>query len=74
MLNACALIKIVPTRAEQILGAVLGMPSVKKAYFCYGRFDIAVFIEAEDYKAVREISKKINTIEGVRSTETLVEA
>ena len=74
MLNACALLKIVPTRAELILEAVLGLPSVKKAYFCYGRFDIVVFVEVEDYKAVREISKKINSVEGVRSTETLVEA
>jgi len=74
MLNACALLKIVPTRAESILEAVLAIPSVRKAFFCYGRFDIAAFIEAEGYKEIREISKTINSIEGVRSTETLVEA
>jgi DNA-binding Lrp family transcriptional regulator len=74
MLNACALLKIVPTRAEPILEAVTGIPSVKKAYFCYGRFDVVAFIEAEDYKSIKGISKKINSIDGVRSTETLVEA
>lgn len=74
MLNACALVKIVPTKAESILATVRELPSVRKAFFCYGRFDLAAFIEAEDYKEIREISKKINSIEGVRSTETLVEA
>jgi len=74
MLNACALVKIVPTKAENILAAIRELPSVKKAFFCYGRFDLAALIEAEDYKEIRGISKKINSIEGVRSTETLVEA
>ena len=74
MLDACALIKIVPTKAEAILEAIRKMPSVRKAFFCYGRFDVVAFIRAEDYKDIREISKKINSIEGVRSTETLVEA
>ena len=74
MLNACALVKIVPTKAETILKTIRGMPSVVEAFFCYGRFDIAVFIEAKDYKEIREISKEINSVDGVRSTETLIEA
>ena len=74
MLNACALVKIVPTKAETILTAIRKMPSVREAFFCYGRFDIAVFIEAKDYKEIREISKEINALDGVRSTETLIEA
>jgi uncharacterized protein with GYD domain len=47
---------------------------VRKAYFTYGRFDIAIFVEVEDYKKLREITTQINGIEGVRSTETLPEA
>jgi len=74
LLNAAALVKIVPTKAESILEEILEIPEVRKAFFCYGRFDIAAFIEAEDYKDIREISKKINSIDSVRSTETLVEA
>ncbi len=74
MLNACALVKIVPTKAEKILAMVGEISSVKNAFFCYGRFDLVAFLEAEDYKEIREVSKKINSIEGVRSTETLVEA
>ena len=74
MLNACALLKVVPTKDEKILDTVKKMTGVRKAYFTYGRFDIAVFIEAKDYRELREITTQMNSIEGVRSTETLPEA
>jgi len=74
MLNACVLIKVVPTKAEPILSKVKAIKGVRKAYFTYGRFDIAAFVEVEDYRSIREITEEINAIEGVRSTETLVEA
>ena len=74
MLNACILLKVVPTKADMILSTVKEIKSVKKAYFTYGRFDIVVFVEVEDYKELREVTGQINGIEGVRSTETLAEA
>jgi len=74
MLNACILLKVVPTRAELILEAVKEIRGVRKAYFTYGRFDIVAFVEAENYKDLRAITTKINSIDGVRSTETLAEA
>lgn len=74
MLNACVLLKVVPTKANMILSAIRKISGVKKAYFTYGRFDIAVFIKTADYKQLREITTQINCIEGVRSTETLPEA
>ena len=74
MLDACILLKVVPTKANRILSAIKGITGVRKAYFTYGRFDIAVFVEAEDYKKLREITTNINGIEGIRSTETLPEA
>lgn len=74
MLNACILLKVVPTKAESVLEAVKKVEGVRKAYFTYGRFDIAVFLEAEDYAALRRATTIINGIAGVRSTETLVEA
>jgi len=74
MLNACILLKIVPTKANAILSAVRAIDGVRKAYPTYGRFDIAVFVEVEDYKQLRAVTTKINGIEGVRSTETLPEA
>ncbi len=74
MLDACVLLKVVPTRANVILSAIRKVNGVRKAYFTYGRFDLAVFVEAEDYKKLREITTQINSIEGIRSTETLPEA
>ena len=74
MLNACILLKVVPTKSDLILNAVSKMDSVRKAYNTYGRFDIAIFVEVEDYQELREITTEMNSIEGVRSTETLPEA
>jgi DNA-binding Lrp family transcriptional regulator len=74
MLNACILLKIVPTKTHLILDAVRAIDGVKKAYSTYGRFDMAVFVEVEDYKKLRAVTTKINGIDGIRSTETLPEA
>ena len=71
MLNACILLKIVPIKAHLIIDTVRAIDGVRKAYPIYGRFDVAVFVEVEDYKKLRAVTTKINGIEGVRSTETL---
>jgi hypothetical protein len=73
-LNACILLKVVPIKAYNILSAVKNIEAVRKAHFTHGRFDIAVFIDIADYKELREVTTKINCIEGIRSTETLPEA
>ena len=74
MLDACILLKVVPTKADMILDTIRKVTGVRKAYSSYGRFDLAVFVEVEDYKKLREITTQINGIEGIRSTETLPEA
>ena len=74
MLNACVLIKVVPTKADNILEEIKTVEGVRKAYFTYGRFDIIAFLQMTDYKSLRRITGKINSFEGVRSTETLAEA
>ena len=66
--------KVVPTKADSILDATLKVKEVRKAYFTYGRFDIVAFLEVEDYKSLRKATSQINSLEGVRSTETLAEA
>jgi DNA-binding Lrp family transcriptional regulator len=74
MLNACILLKIVPIKARDILDQVRDIIGVRKVYPTYGRFDIAVFVEVEDYRELRKVTTKINSVEGIRSTETLPEA
>lgn len=74
MLNACVLLKVVPTKADAILAALKPIKGVRKAYFTYGRFDIVVFVDVENYRELRDLTGQINDIPGVRSTETLAEA
>lgn len=74
MLNACVLIKLEPTRADAILAAIRKIRGVRKAYFTYGGFDLVAFLDVEGYGSLREKTTQINAIDGVRSTETLVEA
>lgn len=74
MLNACVLLKVMPSKASTILSAVRKIIGVRKAYFSYGRFDIVMFAEVDDYRRLREITTQINGLEGVRSSETLPEA
>ncbi len=74
MLNACVLLKVMPTKADAILKTLKTIKGLRKAYFSYGRFDIVAFVEVEDYKELRQITGLINATNGVRSTETLAEA
>jgi hypothetical protein len=71
--KACILIKTTPTATDKILGRIVKMSGVKKAYTAYGRWDIAAFIDAPA-EEIGKISANINVIDGVRSTETLPEA
>ncbi len=74
MLRVCALIKVIPPRTNAVIKIMREFKEIDKAYMAYGRFDIVAFWKSKDYREVREMSGKINSIEGVRSTETLVEA
>lgn len=73
MSKACILIKTTPTATDKILGRIANMNGVGKAYAAYGRWDIVAFIEASA-EEIGKITANINSIDGVRSTETLPEA
>ncbi len=74
MLNACVLIKTTPLQTESVLQKTVRLRGVRKAFVVYGRFDMIAFAETDDYPEIRKLTGTINAIEGVRSTETLVEA
>jgi DNA-binding Lrp family transcriptional regulator len=74
MTKACVLIKTVPTRIEKTLESVRKFKETLKAYMVFGRWDVVAFLEVEDYHELKNITSKINMMDGVRSTETLVEA
>ncbi|MEM3423699.1 MAG: Lrp/AsnC ligand binding domain-containing protein [Nitrososphaeria archaeon] len=74
MVKACILIKAVPVKGKRIVDELNKIEGIAKAFMVYGRADIVVFTEAKVYEDVLRIVDKIHTIDGVRSTETLVEA
>jgi DNA-binding Lrp family transcriptional regulator len=73
MTSACILIKVVPTRIEQVLIQVKDLNETRKAYPVYGRWDIVAFIQVSEYRQLKHLTSRINSFEGVRSTETLAE-
>jgi DNA-binding Lrp family transcriptional regulator len=57
-----------------VLQKTARLKGVRKAFVVYGRFDMIAFAATDDYPEIRRLTGTINAIEGVRSTETLVEA
>lgn len=73
-LNTCILIKTRPTLTDEVLEKTRKLSGIRKAFVAYGRYDLLAFAFAPDYSGIRELSSAIDAIDGVRSTESLVEA
>lgn len=73
MLNACILIRVVPVKAKEVLETLKKFKEVKKVFMVLGRYDIAAFIEAPDYETISNLSTKVNSLQGIRRSETFVE-
>jgi len=74
MPQATLLIKVIPTKHREALKLIKGTKGVNDAFLVYGRFDIVVSIGAINYEEMIRVTAEINKIEGIRSTETLLEA
>lgn len=73
-LSACILIKTVPLQTDAVLQKTKSLKGVRKAFVAYGRYDLVAFVEASGYPEIRKLTSDINSLRGVRSTETLVQA
>jgi len=73
-LNACILIKTIPTQSDKVKDSASKLAGVTKSFLSYGRYDLVVFVKSDDYADIRQLTTTINGLDGVRSTETLVEA
>ncbi len=73
MVKACILVRVIPKQAGKVIEGIREVEGVKEAMMVYGRFDVAVLLEVEKTEEVLEAAKKINSIEGIRRTETLLE-
>ena len=66
------LVKIGAAPPLEILEGIRVVEGVLDAYAVFGRFDIVVFIEADDYYELKDVAAKVAGVEGIKSTETLV--
>ena len=66
------LVKIENSRPETVLDWVSNVKGILDIYAVFGRFDLVVFIGAEDYHRLKDIAAEVVVVEGVKSTETLV--
>ena len=73
-MNACILVKTTPTQTDNVLESVRKIKGVRKAFVAYGRYDLVAFADSPDYSGISKLTADVNSINGVRSTETLVEA
>jgi len=74
VVKACILIRVVPKKARSVFDHVKMVGGVKKVMMVYGRFDMVALLEADEVSGIVNAARKINSLEGVRRTETLVEA
>ena len=72
-MRACILIRAMPGKASESFKDVKKMKGIVKAFPVFGRYDIVAFVQASDFNSVLKISKQINAIKGIRSTETAIE-
>jgi uncharacterized protein with GYD domain len=66
------LIRVGAVPPRKILEALRGVEGVTDVYAVFGRFDIVVFIKADDYNMLNGISSEIAMVGGIKSTETLI--
>jgi len=66
------LIKIGNSRPGTVLDWVSNVKGILDIYAVFGRFDLVVFIGAEDYYGLKDVAAEVAGIEGIKSTETLV--
>lgn len=66
------LVKIGNSRPGMVLDGVSNVNGVLDVYAVFGRFDVVIFIGAEDYYRLKDVAAEVAGVEGVKSTETLV--
>lgn len=70
MVKAVMLVRVEPQ--VRIAEKAKGIEGVKDAFDVTGRFDAVVIVEVKELRDVKKVALKIQEIEGVRRTETLI--
>jgi DNA-binding Lrp family transcriptional regulator len=74
MVYICVLVRVVPGQVLKVVEVLKGVPGVEEVFPVFGRYDVAVIATAPDLESARNLSRTINAMENVRSTETLIES
>lgn len=71
--SAYVMVGVKPDAVRDVLQTISKIEGVKVAHAVAGRFDIVVYVEVPDHKALHElVLKKIQTLKGVKRTETSI--
>ncbi|MDH5816514.1 MAG: Lrp/AsnC ligand binding domain-containing protein [Candidatus Nezhaarchaeota archaeon] len=73
MVNACILMRTERGRSDDVVAKVRQLEGVKVAFPTFGRYDVVVDVEVDDFKSLGQLVQKISRLSGVVFTETLVE-
>ena len=73
MSKGCFLIRFQPSMISQAFETIKQIDQVKVAFLVFGQWDAVVFTETPDSVSMVQLVIKINSIEGVKSTESLLE-
>lgn len=73
MVTAFVMVNVELGGEERVLDSIRKVRQTLEAYVVYGIYDLVVKVEAESMEALRNVvTGKLRTIQGVRSTLTLL--
>jgi len=72
MVLACVLIGCKAGKYSKVVNELKKLKDVKKALGVHGRWDVVAEVMVTDLKALGDVALKINGLEGVTASETLI--
>ncbi|RLF12971.1 MAG: Lrp/AsnC family transcriptional regulator [Thermoprotei archaeon] len=73
MINACVLVRTESGKSDDVAAKIKQIKEAKLVFPTFGRYDVVVDLEVEDYRALGQIVQRISRLSGVVFTETLLE-
>ncbi len=73
MKRALVLIKVSPKSTSSVFNKISKMPEVKESMQIYGEYDAMFLINVKDVEEIQKFIQNIRKINGVLSTNTMIE-
>lgn len=73
-MRGLVLIRLKTKDLANFLNKLKNISGVRESFIVFGRFDAIALIESESLNKIKEIVLNIQRIEGIKKTETLIEA